>query len=73
MANDDGWVIAHRPWEVVVALDILKCKDQQVTEYLAEQMELARVNKWVPDRIQQLAAFTEMISSRLQDRHRITD
>ena len=27
-ANDDGWIICHQPWEVVVALDILTGKDQ---------------------------------------------
>ena len=50
LANDDGWVIAHRPWEIVVALDSLAGKEQEVPNYLAAQEQLARVNKWVPDR-----------------------
>jgi hypothetical protein len=70
LANDDGWVISHRPWEVVVALDVLAGRDEDVPKYLAAQKELAKVNKWVPDRVQQLTSFSEMISPRLQERHR---
>jgi hypothetical protein len=36
-------------------------KNQEALKYLAEQKELAGVNKWVPDRVHQLAAFSEMI------------
>lgn len=70
LANDDGWAISHRPWEVVVALDILAGSDQEVPKYLEAQRELARLNKWVPDRLRQLSSISEMLLSRLQDRRR---
>ncbi len=68
LANADGWVISHRPWEVVVALDVLAGRDEDVPKYLAEQKELARAKKWIPDRVQRLASCSEMFSTRLRER-----
>jgi hypothetical protein len=70
LANNDGWVISHRPWEVVAALDVLAGKDEDVPKYLATQKELAQANKWIPDRVQKLASFSEMIELRLRERRR---